>query len=230
MQNVWLAPVPGLFLGVVWIVDRPGSVFFFNWDEERAAAFERFVFVIDPGSDQLAVRSIRARLDELGRAARTWIRRCRIANALFWLSLLLAVWWWVDRSGDAARDPLMEVAVPAMLVCAAVALLFVIPCDRRTRDVVRQIHQFEAPGALGSAGLGADKLVVRLIARAAKSSACEQRLLAEHLWRIAVAERARDKYLHSGKEFEEAEFSVLRRRLEDAQRDLKAWAGSLPPL
>jgi hypothetical protein len=231
VQNVWLAPVPGLFLGLVWIIGRPGPVLLFQWEEERAAAFERFVFVIDPGADSLEVRSIRAQLGELGRTARTWIRRCRVANALLCASpaVLAGVWWWASRSGDPTGDALTDVAVPAMLAYTVVVLLFAIPCDRRTRQAVRQFEQFEAPGVLGSTRLGLDKVVMRLIARAEKRSAGEQRLLTEFLWRIAVADRARHEYLHSGEVFEDVEFAVLRSLLETAQQDLRVWARTLPP-
>lgn len=117
----------------------------------------------------------------------------------------------------------------AALIYAVIVLAFVVPFDRRAQQAVRQFQQFETPGALGSARLGADELVMRLIARVEKSSAGEQRLLTGHLWRIVVADRARHGYLHSGEEFEDAEFSVLLGQFEAAQRDLKAWAGTLPP-
>lgn len=199
-------------------------------EEGRSAVVRRSVVVIDPATDPSEVERIRTQLAGMTRTARLLLRRSRVANLLLcgWPAVLFAVWSWASRPGDLTRDPWTNVAVPAG-VYVAIALAFVIPFDRRAQRAVRQFEQFEAPGVLGSARLGADKLVVRLIARAGKSSAGEQRLLTEHLWRIAAADRARHEYLHSGEDFEDAEFSVLRGRLETAQRDLRVWAGTLPP-
>ena len=230
MQNVWLAPVPGFFLGLVWVIGRSGSVLIPFLEEGRSAAVLRSVVVIDPGADPFEADLIRTRLGEMALTARVWLRRSRVANLLLCASpaVLFAVWSWASRSGDLTRNPLSDVAVPAALIYAVIVLAFVVPFDRRAQQAVQQFQQFETPGALGSARLGADELVMRLIARAEKSSPGEQRLLTGHLWRIVVADRARHDYLHSGEEFEDAEFSVLLGQFEAAQRDLKAWAGTLP--
>jgi hypothetical protein len=231
VQNVWLAPVPGLFLGIVWLIGRPGSVLFPLLEEGRSAAAQRSVVVIDPATDPHEAERIRTRLAEMARTARLWLRRSRVAHLLLGASpaVLFAVWSWASRSGDVTRDPWADVAVPATLIYVAIVLVLVIPFDRRAQRAVQQFQQFEAPEALGSTRLGADKLIMRLIARVEKSSAGEQRLLTEHLWRIVVADQVRRDYLQSGEEFEEAEFAVLLGQFEAAQRDLRVWAGTLPP-
>lgn len=228
MQHVWRAPVPGLFLGLVWIVSKPGPVFIPNWEDERALAFHRPVFVIDPRADSLEVQQVRARLDELGQVARRCFGWSRAANALVCAVpvVLAVVWWWASGSAEPGTAPLTEVVLPVTIAYALVAIAFAIPRDRLTRQAVRRIAEFRSPGVLRSSWLGRDKFARGLIARLEERSADEQRQVTEILWRVVGAERARREYLDSAEVFDEAEFAVLRGQVESAELDLRAWAGA----
>lgn len=227
MQHVWLAPRPGWFLGLVWIFFS-GSLFSFALGGERPEGSDRLVVVIDPGADPAVVRRIRTQLEDLGRTARIryWWSRAANACVCAFPAVLILVWGWASTTMDRVTDPLADVAMPVAVTYAAVAVLLSVVCDRYSRRSARQLSEFEAPGVVSSSGLGGDKFVMRMIARAEERTAGEQRQLTELLWRLVHAERARHQYLHSAAVFDEEEFAVVRGRVEDVRRDLGAWAGT----
>jgi hypothetical protein len=62
VQNIWLAPAPGPFLGLVWLVARSGSVLVPLLEEGRSATVQQSVVVIDPGTDPSEAERIRTQL------------------------------------------------------------------------------------------------------------------------------------------------------------------------
>ncbi|MFD7310346.1 hypothetical protein [Promicromonospora sp. NPDC059942] len=226
MQNVWLAPSPGRFLGLLWLVGS-GSLFSVTGHEERAEAAEQHVLVIEPGTAVDEVARISAELDATTRTARVRFRWSRVANSL-WCAfpvVLILVGAWASNTAMPPTDPLQDVAIPVTVVYAVVTGLFAIVCDRYTRRSVRQITEFEAPGVVRVTVPGRDRFLVRLIEQAGRRTAAEQRQLSELLWRFADADRTRREYLETTEAFDDDEFAPLRARAEDARRDLRAWAG-----
>ncbi|MFI2486136.1 hypothetical protein ACH47X_04470 [Promicromonospora kroppenstedtii] len=230
MQHVWLAPNPGRFLGLLWLL-ASGSLFSISGHEDRVQASEQHVLVIDPGTEAAEVARIRARFDELGRVARARFRWSRLANAL-WCAfpvVLILVAVWASTVVVPPTDPLTDVATPVALGYGAVTSLIAIVCDRYTRRSVRQIAELEEPSVVRTSMPGRDRFIVRLVEEAERRTAAEQAQLSELLWQFAVADQARRDYLHQTAAFDDDEFSVLRVRSEDARRGLRAWAGEAAP-
>lgn len=230
MQHVWLAPNPGRFLGLLWLLGS-GSLFSISGHEDRAQASEQQVLVIDPGTDAAGVARIRARFDDLGRVARVRFRWSRVANAL-WCAfpvVLILVAVWASSVVVPPTDPLKDVATPVALGYGAVTGLIAIACDRYTRRSVRLVAEFEDPRVVRTSVPGRDRFVARLVEGAERRTAAEQRQLTELLWEFAVADQARRDYLHDTEVFDDDEFALLRARSEDARRDLRAWAGQGAP-
>ncbi len=199
-----------------------------NWEAERAAALDRFLFVIDPRADQLDVERIRRQLDEMERTARRRYRWSRLVNAFFcaWpvVFLVVAVFG-ADAGGGSAR-------LERALTATAIYLLLLFPvemfCDGRSRRSVSTFAEFDAPGVVVSGRLGTDELVLRQLARAETRPVGDQRHLVDILWRIAEADRARSEYLNSVVVLDEG-FEPVLRRVQDAEAELRAWPATASP-
>lgn len=113
----------------------------------------------------------------------------------------------------------MPVAIAYILVASIVALV----TSWLARRSAREIKELGIEGTVRSGVLGRNREVLRIISRAGQLGLVEQRRFLDHLWRVAMADQARSRYLEGSAEFDEDEFAALRREIETAETTLHHW-------
>jgi hypothetical protein len=228
MRHVWLAPRPGRFLAVTWVLTKGSSA---NVEGDLRAALHRFMFIVDPRQDLDVVEPVRLRFHEVERTARARYRRSRLAHAVVsaWPVVFFSVAISASSPDGGSTESALNPAIGVTVIYLLLTFAFAASYDRKARRSAQQIAEFAAPEVIRSRVLADSRLARRLVAQAENRSAGEQRQLLDILWRITEAEQVRTDYPAPGAEFDYDELAAIDQGIEIAEADLRAWSTMAPP-
>ncbi|WP_454856786.1 hypothetical protein [Promicromonospora soli] len=227
MQHVWVAPYPGRFLAFAWLIENVTSVMFIvlNIAFGTVSATDRWVFVVDPAAPPEVLAEAREEFRRVGRRARRRYLLDRISNGFLhgWPVVLLVVGISVSEATGGSSGAGFSDAMLVTVLYAGVASIATLVTGWRARRSVREVRDLAIEGTARSGVLGRNREALRIISQANQLGLVEQRRFLDHLWRVAMADQARSRYLEGSAEFDEGEFATLRRDIETAETTLHHW-------
>jgi hypothetical protein len=227
VQHVWVAPHPGRFLAFAWFIENVTSPMFIglNIAFGTASATDRWVFVVDPAAPSEVLAEALKEFRRVGRRAHRRLLLARVSTGFLyaWPAVLLVVGFSAGEAAGGSLGARFDAAMPVTVTYIVVGSIITLVTGWLARRSVREVKELGNEGTARSGVLGRNREVLRIISRADQLGLVEQGRFLDHLWRVAMADQARSRYLEGSAELDEGEFATLRRDIETAETTLHHW-------